>query len=130
MEKLEEKGRKGMSIDRFSVDLASKNYTRLFKALEEWALRNPTGVIETTGASPKTVDMLRRIQNAGIDSFTFNLRCSLEEFLAREEKRKDRPPLTQTAWLRPIYGKGAVIDTTGKSVDEVLEEMYKLCPSL
>lgn len=127
----------GMTVNEIYSLSGQPAYRRLEqRALSETIEANPRAVIETGGslvAEPATFGLLLA------SCFTVWVRTSAEEHMARVIAQGDHRPMAEQADAmddlrrilaerEPFYRRAdAVIDTSGRSVDECVEELAALC---
>jgi len=128
----------GMDMTEILLSMGQKGYRRLeYSALETTIASNAGGVLESGGSlvsEPQTYDLLLR------SCFTVWVQASPEDHMRRVMSQGDLRPIESQGRAamedlrsildarRHLYGRAdAVLNTSGRSVEQSLEELSRLC---
>lgn len=127
----------GMDMPEIFLAMGQKGYRRLeYKAVQATIEQNPRAVVETGGSlvsEPKTFDLLLS------GCFTVWLQASPREHMQRVFAQGDVRPMeghrqamedlkTMLDARQSLYGRAdAILDTSGRSIDDCARELIALC---
>ena len=128
----------GMDMTEILLSMGQKGYRRLeYSALETTIASNAGGVLESGGSlvsEPQTYDLLLR------SCFTVWVQASPEDHMRRVMSQGDLRPIESQGRAamedlrsildarRHLYGRAdAALNTSGRSVEQSLEELSRLC---